>query len=145
MKTGEGKTLTSTMPVYLNAFTGKGVHVVTVNEYLASRDATEMGQLYKFLRINSWIEFKQSDKRRKARSVCCVILRMVRIMSLVLIIYVIIWCFIKNKKYNVHLYYAVIDEVDSILIDEARTPLIISGQHKSQHNFIFKQMHLSVR
>ncbi len=70
MKTGEGKTLTSTMPVYLNALSGKGVHVVTVNEYLASRDATEMGELYQFLGLNGWLEFKQYDKGRKAGSLC---------------------------------------------------------------------------
>ena len=81
MKTGEGKTLTSTMPVYLNAITGKGVHVVTVNEYLASRDASEMGELYRISWVNSWFEFEQSFKRRKARSVCLLILRIVRIMN----------------------------------------------------------------
>ena len=70
MKTGEGKTLTATMPVYLNALSGKGVHVITVNEYLASRDATEMGQLYEFLGLTVGLNSKQYDKRRKARSLC---------------------------------------------------------------------------
>ena len=79
MKTGEGKTLTSTMPVYLNAITGKGVHVVTVNEYLASRDASEMGQLYEFLRVNGWIKFKQPVKGRKTRGLCMLILPIVQI------------------------------------------------------------------
>ena len=69
MKTGEGKTLTSTMPVYLNALSGKGVHVITVNEYLASRDASEMGQLYSFL-VNGWFKFKWTVKGRKARGLC---------------------------------------------------------------------------
>ena len=70
MKTGEGKTLTSTMPVYLNAITGKGVHVVTVNEYLASRDAKEMGQLYEFLGLTVGLNLN-SMSRKKTRGLCC--------------------------------------------------------------------------
>ena len=71
MKTGEGKTLTSTMPVYLNAFTGKGVHVVTVNEYLASRDASEMGQLYKFLGLTVGLNLNSLSKEEKQEAYAC--------------------------------------------------------------------------
>ena len=81
MKTGEGKTLTSTMPVYLNALTGKGVHVVTVNEYLASRDASEMGQLYTFLGLTVGLNLNSLSKGGKTSVPMLVTLRMVRIMN----------------------------------------------------------------
>ncbi|BBP92593.1 hypothetical protein BsIDN1_62110 [Bacillus safensis] len=70
MKTGEGKTLTSTMPVYLNALSGKGVHIVTVNEYLASRDAQEMGKIFEFLGLTVGLNLNSLDKDEKKRSVC---------------------------------------------------------------------------
>jgi preprotein translocase subunit SecA len=127
MRTGEGKTLTATLPVYLNALSGKGVHVVTVNDYLASRDATWMGRLYNFLGLTVGINMSQVPREEKQAAYRADItygtnnefgfdyLR-------------------DNMVYEVEdrvqrgLNYAIVDEVDSILIDEARTPLIISGQ-----------------
>ncbi len=127
MKTGEGKTLTSTMPVYLNAITGKGVHVVTVNEYLASRDAEEMGQLYNFLGLSVGLNLNSMEKDEKREAYASDITYSTNnelgfdYLRDNMVLY-------KEQKVQRPLYYAVIDEVDSILIDEARTPLIISGQ-----------------
>ena len=126
MKTGEGKTLTSTMPVYLNALTGKGVHVVTVNEYLASRDASEMGQLYTFLGLTVGLNLNGLSKEEKQAAYACDITYSTNnelgfdYLRDNMVLY-------KEQKVQRPLHYAVIDEVDSILIDEARTPLIISG------------------
>ena len=126
MKTGEGKTLTSTMPVYLNALTGKGVHVVTVNEYLASRDASEMGQLYKFLGLTVGLNVNSLSKEEKQEAYACDITYSTNnelgfdYLRDNMVLY-------KEQMVQRPLHYAVIDEVDSILIDEARTPLIISG------------------
>ncbi|VOS34518.1 preprotein translocase subunit SecA [Streptococcus pneumoniae] len=126
MRTGEGKTLTATMPVYLNALSGKGVHVVTVNEYLSERDATEMGELYSWLGLSVGINFATKSPMEKKEAYECDItystnseigfdyLRdnmVVRAENMV------------QRPLN----YALVDEVDSILIDEARTPLIVSG------------------
>ncbi|MGB3261016.1 preprotein translocase subunit SecA [Paenisporosarcina sp.] len=127
MKTGEGKTLTSTMPVYLNAITGKGVHVVTVNEYLASRDAAEMGQLYNFLGLTVGLNLNSLSKDEKREAYAADITYSTNnelgfdYLRDNMVLY-------KEEHVQRPLYYAVIDEVDSILIDEARTPLIISGQ-----------------
>ena len=127
MKTGEGKTLTSTMPVYLNALTGKGVHVVTVNEYLASRDASEMGQLYKFLGLTVGLNLNSMSQRKKSKRPMLADITYSTNNELGfdylrdnMVLY-------KEQMVQRPLHYAVIDEVDSILIDEARTPLIISG------------------
>lgn len=126
MKTGEGKTLTATMPVYLNAISGKGVHVVTVNEYLASRDATEMGHLYQFLGLTVGLNLNSMDKDEKQEAYACDITYGTNnefgfdYLRDNMVLY-------KEQKVQRPLFYAVIDEVDSILIDEARTPLIISG------------------
>ncbi len=126
MKTGEGKTLTATMPVYLNALTGKGVHVVTVNEYLASRDATEMGQLYEFLGLTVGLNLNGLSKEEKQAAYAADITYSTNnelgfdYLRDNMVLY-------KEQKVQRPLHYAVIDEVDSILIDEARTPLIISG------------------
>ncbi|EWG11530.1 preprotein translocase subunit SecA [Cytobacillus firmus] len=126
MKTGEGKTLTATMPVYLNALTGKGVHVVTVNEYLASRDATEMGQLYEFLGMTVGLNLNGLSKEEKQAAYAADITYSTNnelgfdYLRDNMVLY-------KEQKVQRPLHYAVIDEVDSILIDEARTPLIISG------------------
>ncbi|MGN7176002.1 preprotein translocase subunit SecA [Cytobacillus sp. SAFR-174] len=126
MKTGEGKTLTATMPVYLNALTGKGVHVVTVNEYLASRDATEMGQLYEFLGLSVGLNLNGLSKEEKQAAYAADITYSTNnelgfdYLRDNMVLY-------KEQKVQRPLHYAVIDEVDSILIDEARTPLIISG------------------
>ena len=127
MKTGEGKTLTSTMAVYLNALTGKGVHVVTVNEYLATRDATEMGELYEWLGLTVGLNLNSLDKEAKRAAYAADITYSTNnelgfdYLRDNMVLY-------KEDKVQRPLYYAVIDEVDSILIDEARTPLIISGQ-----------------
>jgi len=126
MKTGEGKTLVATLPVVLNAILGKGVHVVTVNDYLAKRDATEMGKLYSFFGLTTGVIVSgMEDSERKKAYECDVTygtnsefgfdyLRDNMVFD------------IKDKVQRGH-YYAIVDEVDSILIDEARTPLIISG------------------
>src|SRR3990167_6967417 len=127
MGTGEGKTLTATLPVYLNALTGKGVHVVTVNDYLASRDAQWMGKLYNFLGLSVGINLPNMSREEKQAAYQSDI------------------TYGTNNEYGFDylrdnmvyevadrvqrgLNYAIVDEVDSILIDEARTPLIISGQ-----------------
>lgn len=126
MKTGEGKTLTATMPVYLNALSGKGVHVVTVNEYLASRDATEMGELYTFLGLTVGLNSNGLTKEEKQEAYACDITYSTNnelgfdYLRDNMVLY-------KEQKVQRPLNFAVIDEVDSILIDEARTPLIISG------------------
>lgn len=127
MKTGEGKTLTSTLSVYLNALAGKGAHVVTVNEYLASRDATEMGQLYEFLGLSVGLNLNSMSKEEKREAYAADITYSTN--------NELGFDYLRDNMvlYNEHkvqrpLFYAVIDEVDSILIDEARTPLIISGQ-----------------
>ncbi|QED49587.1 preprotein translocase subunit SecA [Cytobacillus dafuensis] len=126
MKTGEGKTLTSTMPVYLNALSGKGVHVVTVNEYLASRDANEMGQLYEFLGLTVGLNLNGLNKEEKQAAYAADVTYSTNnelgfdYLRDNMVLY-------KEQKVQRPLFYAVIDEVDSILIDEARTPLIISG------------------
>ncbi|RUL54303.1 preprotein translocase subunit SecA [Lysinibacillus antri] len=127
MKTGEGKTLTSTMAVYLNALTGKGVHVVTVNEYLAGRDAAQMGELYNFLGLSVGLNLNSLSKDEKREAYAADITYSTNnelgfdYLRDNMVLY-------KEERVQRPLHYAVIDEVDSILIDEARTPLIISGQ-----------------
>ncbi|EPR26458.1 Protein translocase subunit secA, partial [Geobacillus sp. WSUCF1] len=126
MKTGEGKTLTATMPVYLNALTGRGVHVVTVNEYLATRDATEMGKLYEFLGMTVGLNLSGMSREEKQAAYNADITYGTNnefgfdYLRDNMVLY-------KEHIVQRPLYYAIIDEVDSILIDEARTPLIISG------------------
>ncbi len=127
MKTGEGKTLTATMPVYLNAISGKGVHVITVNEYLASRDAEEMGHLYEFLGLTVGLNLNSLSKEQKKEAYAADITYGTNnefgfdYLRDNMVLY-------KEHKVQRPLHFSVIDEVDSILIDEARTPLIISGQ-----------------
>ena len=136
MRTGEGKTLTATMPVYLNALSGKGVHVVTVNEYLTERDATEMGELYSWLGLSVGINLAAKSPSEKQEAYACDItystnaeigfdyLRdnmVVRAENMV------------QRPLN----YALVDEVDSILIDEARTPLIVSGQTSTETSQLY--------
>ena len=136
MSTGEGKTLTATMPVYLNALAGEGVHVVTVNEYLTERDATEMGELYSWLGLSVGINLAAKSPAEKREAYACDItystnseigfdyLRdnmVVRAENMV------------QRPLN----YALVDEVDSILIDEARTPLIVSGPVSSETNQLY--------
>ncbi|MCA0984663.1 preprotein translocase subunit SecA [Halobacillus yeomjeoni] len=126
MKTGEGKTLASTMPAYLNAITGKGVHIITVNDYLASRDATEMGELYKFLGLTVGLNSNGMSKEEKREAYLADITYGTNnefgfdYLRDNMVLY-------KEQMVQRPLHYAIIDEVDSILIDEARTPLIISG------------------
>ncbi|WP_246942724.1 preprotein translocase subunit SecA [Bacillus pinisoli] len=126
MKTGEGKTLTSTMPVYLNAISGKGVHIVTVNEYLATRDATEMGKLYEFLGLSVGLNLNGLTREQKIEEYAKDITYSTNnelgfdYLRDNMVLY-------KEQMVQRPLHFAVIDEVDSILIDEARTPLIISG------------------
>jgi len=131
MKTGEGKTLVATLPVYLNALTGKGVHVVTVNDYLARRDAEWMGQIYKFLGLTvGVIVHGLSDEERRANYACDVTYGTNNEYG---------FDYLRdNMKYSLGVmvqrghHYAIVDEVDSILVDEARTPLIISGPTDDQ-------------
>jgi preprotein translocase subunit SecA len=126
MKTGEGKTLTSTMPVYLNALSGKGVHVITVNDYLARRDATEMGQVYEFLGLTVGLNLAEMTREEKQVAYNADITYGTNnefgfdYLRDNMVLY-------KEQMVQRPLNFAVIDEVDSILIDEARTPLIISG------------------
>ena len=127
MKTGEGKTLVATLPVYLNALEGKGVHVVTVNDYLAKRDSEWMGKLYKFLGLTVGLVIPGLDPKKKQEAYNCDITYGTNnefgfdYLRDNMVIY-------KNQLVQRELHYAIVDEIDSILIDEARTPLIISGQ-----------------
>ena len=138
MRTGEGKTLTATLPVYLNALTGRGVHVVTVNDYLAQRDAEWMGKLYQFLGLTVGINLSQMEHEAKQKAYQSDItygtnnefgfdyLRDNMVQE-------------SKQRVQRGLAYAIVDEVDSILIDEARTPLIISGQAED-HTEIYLKM-----
>lgn len=143
MKTGEGKTLTSTMPAYLNALTGEGVHIVTVNEYLASRDAEWMGALFKWLGLTVGLNLNQMSKEEKRKAYRCDILYSTNnelgfdYLRDNMVLY-------KEDIVQRELNFAIIDEVDSILIDEARTPLIISGGVKRTMN-LYKQADLFVK
>jgi len=142
MRTGEGKTLTATLPVYLNALTGRGVHVVTVNDYLANRDAKWMGKLYNYLGLSVGVNLPQMPREEKQAAYSADI------------------TYGTNNEYGFdylrdnmvyeprdrvqrQLAYAIVDEVDSILIDEARTPLIISGQAED-HTALYQAMRLVV-
>ena len=127
MRTGEGKTLTATMPVYLNALSGDGVHVVTVNEYLASRDAREMGELYNFLGLTVGLNLTgmSSEEKRAAYASNITYSTNSELGFDYLRDNMVVY---KSQMVQRPLNYAVVDETDSILIDEARTPLIISGQ-----------------
>ena len=127
MRTGEGKTLTATMPVYLNALSGDGVHVVTVNEYLASRDAREMGELYNFLGLSVGLNLTgmSSEEKRAAYASDITYSTNSELGFDYLRDNMVVY---KSQMVQRPLNYAVVDETDSILIDEARTPLIISGQ-----------------
>src|SRR5205823_10430320 len=137
MRTGEGKTLVATLPVYLNALAGKGVHVVTVNDYLARRDAEWMGRLYTFLGLTVGVNLPQMPREEKQAAYAADV------------------TYGTNNEFGfdylrdnmVHetservargLHYAIVDEVDSILIDEARTPLIISGQAEDHTEVYYK-------
>ena len=127
MKTGEGKTLVSTLPAYLNALEGKGVHIVTVNDYLAKRDAEWMGQVHQFLGLTVGVVLNSMDNDERREAYGCDITYVTNnelgfdYLRDNMVIY-------KEQLVQRGLHYAIVDEVDSVLIDEARTPLIISGQ-----------------
>ena len=144
MKTGEGKTLVATLPVYLNALEGKGVHVITVNDYLAKRDSEWMGKLYKFLGLSVGLVIAGMDPQAKQKAYAAGITYGTNnefgfdYLRDNMVIY-------KNQLVQRGLNYAIVDEIDSILIDEARTPLIISGRanessdlYKRADNFVKK-------
>ena len=137
MKTGEGKTLVATLPVYLNALSGKGVHVVTVNDYLAKRDSEWMGKLYKFLGLSVGLVIAGMDSNQKQKAYSCDITYGTNneygfdYLRDNMVIY-------KNQMVQRPLNYAIVDEIDSILIDEARTPLIISGT-AAESSVLYKQ------
>ena len=127
MRTGEGKTLTSTLPAYLNALTGEGVHVVTVNDYLADRDAGWMGEIHRFLglTVGCVLNEMSNDERREAYNCDITYVTNNELGFDYLRDNMVIY---KEQLVQRGLKFAIIDEVDSVLIDEARTPLIISGQ-----------------
>ena len=137
MKTGEGKTLVATLPVYLNALSGKGVHVITVNDYLAKRDSEWMGKLYKFLGLSVGLVIAGMDSNKKQEAYNCDITYGTNneygfdYLRDNMVIY-------KNQMVQRGLNYAIVDEIDSILIDEARTPLIISGT-AAESSILYKQ------
>ena len=126
MRTGEGKTLVSTLPAYLNALEGKGVHIVTVNDYLAKRDAEWMGKVHEFLGLTVGVVLNDMDNDERRKQYACDITYITNnelgfdYLRDNMVIY-------KEQLVQRDLHYAIIDEVDSVLIDEARTPLIISG------------------
>ena len=141
MKTGEGKTLVATLPVYLNALTGKGVHVITVNDYLARRDSQWMGQLYQFLQLSVGLVVHGLEWGERHHSYHCDV------------------TYGTNNEFGFdylrdnmsshpsqlvqrELHYAIVDEVDSILVDEARTPLIISGQADKATDLYLSLIHI---
>jgi preprotein translocase subunit SecA len=139
MATGEGKTLVGTLPVYLNALTGRGVHVVTVNDYLASRDSEWMGAIYKFLGLTvGCILNSQDPSSRRAQYACDITYGTNAEFGFD---YLRDNGMARNKEQQVQRghYFAIVDEVDSILIDEARTPLIISGPSMHTHDEQFAQ------
>ena len=133
MRTGEGKTLTSTMPAYLNGLSGRGVHVITVNEYLASRDAKEMGELFTWLGLTVGLNLNSLTSEEKQAAYACDITYSTNnelgfdYLRDHMVLYA-------KQMVQRELAYAIVDEVDSILIDEARTPLIISGGQKKTAN-----------
>ena len=137
MKTGEGKTLVATLPVYLNALTGKGVHVVTVNDYLAKRDSEWMGKLYRFLGLSVGLVIAGMSPKEKREAYACDITYGTNneygfdYLRDNMVIY-------KDQLVQRGLNYAIVDEIDSILIDEARTPLIISGR-ANQSSELYKK------
>ncbi len=137
MKTGEGKTLVATLPVYLNALTGEGVHVITVNDYLAKRDSEWMGKLYKFLGLSVGLVIAGMEPKQKQEAYACDITYGTNnefgfdYLRDNMVIY-------QNQLVQRGLSYAIVDEIDSILIDEARTPLIISGR-ANQSSDLYKK------
>ena len=144
MKTGEGKTLVATLPVYLNALEGKGVHVITVNDYLAKRDSEWMGKLYKFLGLSVGLVIAGMEPKQKQAAYNADITYGTNnefgfdYLRDNMVIY-------KDQLVQRGLHYAIVDEIDSILIDEARTPLIISGRAADNTNDLYKKADNFVR
>ena len=144
MKTGEGKTLVATLPVYLNALEGKGVHVITVNDYLAKRDSEWMGKLYKFLGLSVGLVIAGMEPKEKQAAYNADITYGTNnefgfdYLRDNMVIY-------KDQLVQRGLHYAIVDEIDSILIDEARTPLIISGRAADNTNDLYKKADNFVR
>jgi len=142
MKTGEGKTLVSTLPAYLNALTGKGVHVVTVNDYLAKRDSEWMGEVFRFLGLTTGcITNELDDLERKKNYNFDITYATNNELG---------FDYLRdNMKYDLTEMvqrdhnYCIVDEVDSILIDESRTPLVISGKSEDKSNYYFLILHLA--
>ncbi len=133
MKTGEGKTLVATLPCYLNALTEKGVHVVTVNDYLAKRDSQEMGKIYNFLGLTSgFINNDQNDFERKKNYNCDITYATNSELGFDYLRDNMKYS--KDEKVQREHHYSIVDEIDSCLIDEARTPLIISGATEDKTN-----------
>ena len=139
MRTGEGKTLTATMPTYLNALAGRGVHVITVNEYLSSSQSEEMAELYNYLGLTVGLNLnsKSTEEKREAYAQDITYSTNNELG----------FDYLRDNMVNYAeervmrpLHFAIIDEVDSILIDEARTPLIISGEAEKSTFYILKQM-----
>jgi len=136
MRTGEGKTLTATMPVYLNALAGEGVHVITVNEYLATRDATEMGEVYSWLGLSVGINLSAKSPYEKREAYNCDITYSTN--SEIGFDYLRDNMVVRQEDMVQRpLNFALVDEVDSVLIDEARTPLIVSGQVTSETSQLY--------
>ena len=140
MKTGEGKTLVATLPVYLNALTGEGVHVITVNDYLAKRDSEWMGNLYRFLGLSVGLVIAGMNPKQKQEAYACDVTYGTNnefgfdYLRDNMVIY-------KNQLVQRKLKYAIVEKIDSILIDEARTPLIISGRGAQSSNLYQKADH----
>ncbi|HES1627030.1 TPA: preprotein translocase subunit SecA [Streptococcus pyogenes] len=144
MRTGEGKTLTATMPVYLNAIAGEGVHVVTVNEYLSTRDATEMGEVYSWLGLSVGINLAAKSPAEKREAYNCDITYSTN--SEVGFDYLRDNMVVRQEDMVQRpLNFALVDEVDSVLIDEARTPLIVSGAVSSETNQLYIRADMFVK
>ncbi|WP_205029724.1 preprotein translocase subunit SecA [Streptococcus porcinus] len=144
MRTGEGKTLTATMPVYLNAIAGEGVHVITVNEYLSTRDATEMGEVYSWLGLSVGINLAAKSPAEKREAYLCDITYSTN--SEVGFDYLRDNMVVRQEDMVQRpLNYALVDEVDSVLIDEARTPLIVSGAVSSETNQLYVRADMFVK
>ena len=137
MKTGEGKTLTSTMPAYLNALDGNGVHIITVNEYLAERDATWMGEIYRFLGLSVGVNYRELNPTEKKEAYNCDIMYSTN--NEIGFDYLRDNMVVRSEdRTQRKLNFVIIDEVDSVLVDEARTPLIISGGKMQNYNLYEK-------
>ena len=139
MNTGEGKTLTATMPIYLNALSGQGVMLVTTNDYLAKRDAEEMGRVYEFLGLTIRIPFSEDDEEELTsedkREIYSADIIYTTNSGLGFDYLIDNLASSEDKKYMAEFNFVIVDEVDSVLLDSAQTPLVISGSPRVQSNF----------